>query len=86
MADLTKLTPPDGLDDDGRQALFQHIFRRLAARRNTSELWRTAELANRAASDSQEAASGDEFMRAIMNWAQELLRDAWVACAVTGDG
>lgn len=82
VADLTQLAPPSDIAVDDRRTVFEHIYRRLAARRNTFELWAAAETATTDADD----ASNEEFIRAVDVWANELLENAWVACAVTEKG
>lgn len=76
-AELTKVIPPEGLDESQRLAAFNHFFRRLASHRDAFELYALADV-----SLFQSA----EQTSIIDKWAQELLRNAWAACQEPGGG
>ncbi|CCM02098.1 uncharacterized protein FIBRA_04175 [Fibroporia radiculosa] len=84
MGDLTQITPPKDLSDDERAAVFQHVMRRLAARRNTAELYALAEYNLSALSEARRENIRASFVRSMSDWCQELLKDVWLACGEPG--
>ncbi|KAH9952222.1 DUF726-domain-containing protein [Amylocystis lapponica] len=86
MSDLIKLTPPKELDQDACLTIFQHLFRRLAAYRNTVELYALAEYNLSISPEEMKACVRDEFGEEVNRWAHELLKHAWIACHEPGGG
>lgn len=78
-SDLSKLTPPV-LDEGERSAFFQHFFRRLAAFRNASDLYAETESVLSPLPEEESQRNRDAFKEELNVWAQELLKNAWVAC------
>ncbi|KAH7929748.1 DUF726-domain-containing protein [Leucogyrophana mollusca] len=81
---LAKVTPPKELSDQDRETVFQHFFHRLAAYRNTSELYALAEYNLSQQTEHNKSRSRDVFCDALNRWAQDLLQNAWVACQEPG--
>ncbi|OCH95558.1 DUF726-domain-containing protein [Obba rivulosa] len=84
MGDLTKLTPPKELSDEACSIVFQYIYRRLASYRNTAELYAMAEYALSSQPERLKSRIRDEFIEEMNNWAQDLLKHAWLACREPG--
>jgi hypothetical protein len=85
-ADLVQLTPPKELTERERDTVFQHFFRRLAAHRNTIELYAAAEFNLSTLQEVIKSRQRDEFNREINSWAQALLENAWIVCGAPGGG
>jgi hypothetical protein len=83
-ADLNTVVPPAELSDLERLTIFQHFFRRLAAHRNQFELYALAETGY----IQQEGRTGPQkaVLKELDHWAQQLLKDAFVACHEPGGG
>ena len=81
--DLEKLTPPKELSKEERAAVFEHIYRHLARHRNNADRWANAEAFN-----IQDETKKDDFYRGfvelINEWANALLKNAWMACEEPG--
>lgn len=84
-SDLTHLTPPK-LNDLERHVFFQHFYHRLAAHRNTAELYAHAEYILSSLPEEQRFQIRCQFNQEQNRWAQELLENAWVACQEPGGG
>lgn len=82
-SDLEKLTPPKNLSKEEKTAVFEHINRHLARHRNNAERWANAE-----AFAIQDESERDKFSRGfahlIDEWANALLKNAWMACDEPG--
>ncbi|KAG7447934.1 DUF726-domain-containing protein [Guyanagaster necrorhizus] len=77
---LAQLTPPKQLTQQERQTVFQHIFRRLAAYRNTAELYALTEYSLSSLPESTKSDRRNSFNKGLNAWAQQLLEHAWVVC------
>lgn len=86
MSDFSKVTPPKELSSTEQSAIFQHIFRRLAASRNTAELYALAEYTLSNLTNEKKSLIHDAFVRDVNRWAQNLLQHAWLACDEPGGG
>lgn len=64
-----------------RETVFLYVFRRLAAYRNTIELYALTEAALLPPSRCF-----NEFSQALNEWGQSTLENAWVACQEPGEG
>ncbi|KAH8112304.1 hypothetical protein DFH11DRAFT_1879365 [Phellopilus nigrolimitatus] len=78
---LAAPTPPT---PEQREAVFEHLYRRLAVHRNDAERWASAEAAC-AAGSPRAAETAAAFVDAVGAWANALLRNAWVACGEPGE-
>ncbi|KIJ69262.1 hypothetical protein HYDPIDRAFT_172701 [Hydnomerulius pinastri MD-312] len=78
--DLAKVTPPKDLSDAERETVFLHLCRRLASYRNTAALYAEIENTTLQAFGNDTDSFKDEFIEALNQWGQELLRNAWLAC------
>ncbi len=85
-SDLTKLTPPNELDEDQRLAVFNHFFRKLAAHRNRASSFAQTECNISTNLENGNIDVMELYLAEINRWAQELLRNAWVGCQEPGDG
>ncbi|KAI0044832.1 DUF726-domain-containing protein [Auriscalpium vulgare] len=85
-ANLIHLVPPAELSDADNLTIFQHIFRRLAAHRNTVELYAEAEAAYSDPQDTAHVDLKEDFVREVDVWSQSLLSATWVACKEPGGG
>ena len=83
--DLTQVAPPKKLTEEQCTAVLQRLERKLAGFRNTAELYAIAEAG---ADDSRKKSteSLDEFVQAMNDWAQQTLKNAWLACREPGGG
>ncbi|KAI0374855.1 DUF726-domain-containing protein [Pilatotrama ljubarskyi] len=83
-SDLTRVAPPKELSDADCRAVFDRLSRRLANFRNTAELYASTE----AYSVNTQAAFTlkDAFVKALNDWAQETLKNIWLACREPGGG
>ncbi|KAK0239980.1 DUF726-domain-containing protein [Armillaria nabsnona] len=79
-SDLAQLTPPKQLTQQERETVFQHIFRRLAAYRNSAELYSLAEYSLSPLPEKVKSDRRNAFNKGLNTWAQQLLEHAWVAC------
>ncbi|KAI0064563.1 DUF726-domain-containing protein [Artomyces pyxidatus] len=89
MGDLTKIIPPASLSDADRLTIFNHVFRRLAATRNTAELYAMAEGDVSGRSSPPESNSSGTmalFVLEVDLWVQSILSAAWIACREPGGG
>jgi hypothetical protein len=84
-SNLTDLTPPK-LDHPERQAFFKHFYHRLAAHRNTAELYAHTEYILSSLPEEQKFQARYQFNQELNRWAQELLKNAWIACQEPGGG
>ncbi|KAI0928718.1 hypothetical protein AcW2_004640 [Taiwanofungus camphoratus] len=84
MSDLTKVTPPTELNEAECFAVFQHVFRRLAAYRNTAVLYASAEYSFSALPEEQKTYIRNSSVEEVNEWAQELLKHVWIACREPG--
>ena len=81
MPDLTQVTPPKELDSREQDIIFQHIFRRLAAHRNTRVLYAEAEASLSKNGEGLETQiSSKEYEKEIDQWANSFLKNVWAAC------
>ncbi|KIY72049.1 DUF726-domain-containing protein [Cylindrobasidium torrendii FP15055 ss-10] len=80
-AGILQITPPKELNQDDRDNVFEHIYRRLAAHRNTALLLADVESTLSSHPDSVKQKRRDEVEHALNNWAQSLLQQAYTACA-----
>lgn len=80
--DLTKITPPQELDDAAKLTILQHVTRRLASHRNRAELYARTERAF--SQNKQSHTIVNKFTCEIDKWARELLHDVWTACQEVG--
>lgn len=76
---LEKLTPPKALSKQERAAVFEHIHRHLARHRNNADRWASAE-AYSVSNDTKKEELYHEFINLITEWANALLKNAWMAC------
>jgi len=83
-SDLTKVTPPQDLDESTRHNVFQHFSRRIASHRNKAMLYSTAEYNASSLSEVDKTKIKETFMNGIDNWAQELHKNAFIACQLPG--
>ncbi|KAI0637008.1 DUF726-domain-containing protein [Trametes polyzona] len=83
-SDLTKVTPPKELSDAEYPAIFQRFSRRLAGFRNTAELYATNEAFTINSDDAY--SKKDAFVETLNDWAQETLKNIWLACREPGGG
>lgn len=83
-SDLTKVTPPKELSEADNQAVFERLSRRLASFRNTAELYANAEAF--AVNTKKAFEKKDAFVDALNEWAQETLKNVWLACREPGGG
>ncbi|KAH9854179.1 DUF726-domain-containing protein [Lenzites betulinus] len=83
-SDLTKVTPPKELSEADNQAVFERLSRRLASFRNTAELYANAE--DYAVNTKKAFETKDAFVDALNEWAQETLKNVWLACREPGGG
>ncbi|KAI0670416.1 DUF726-domain-containing protein [Trametes maxima] len=83
-SDLTRVAPPKELSNTQCQAVFQRLERRLAGFRNTAELHGTIEAAFTNTGESSNVQ--EAYVRALNDWAQETLRNIWLACREPGGG
>ena len=82
---LIKIIPPAALDEKQRLSMFNHIFRKVAAHRDKSELY--AELGcDPSAVTGEEFHSTTAYKQEINLWASALLENAWAACQEPGGG
>ncbi|GJE95146.1 hypothetical protein PsYK624_113270 [Phanerochaete sordida] len=84
--DLTKVTPPTDLQAAQLQAIFEHVFRRLASHRNKAEIYATNEYALSGRDRDVMAAVREAHIAELNRWAQELLGHTWTACQEPGGG
>ncbi|KAF5380860.1 hypothetical protein D9615_004046 [Tricholomella constricta] len=83
-ADLTNLIPPEHLSQQDRETVFDHLLCRLAAYRNTQELYAETEYSLSSLPDYEAAGRRDAFQQEIERWAQEILENAWIICHDSG--
>ncbi|KAI0780973.1 DUF726-domain-containing protein [Trametes elegans] len=83
-SDLTKVTTPKSLSDVDCHAIYERLSRRLASFRNTAELHAISELSFN--NSDRSASMKEEFTSALNGWAQETLKDIWLACREPGGG
>ncbi|KAK7467244.1 hypothetical protein VKT23_004301 [Stygiomarasmius scandens] len=76
---LTEVTPPQ-LTESDRRNVFEQLFRRLAAHRNTAELYALTEYNLSTLVEPKKDKRKGDFVRDLNNWAQELLNTAWTVC------
>ena len=77
---------PENLSESDCQTIFGHLFRRLAAYRQSRELYALAEYGRSTGPESKRLALQNAFLREIDLWAQALLENAWFACQEPGGG
>lgn len=70
---LEKIAPPKDLTYSDQEALFQYIFRRLAAYRNAAELYALAENQLSTLPNDKKQRRRHTFSKALNEWAQELV-------------
>ncbi|TDL24863.1 DUF726-domain-containing protein [Rickenella mellea] len=83
MADLEKLSPSRDLDSSELEAVFIHIYRRLAAQRNQADLWASAEYEYSSKKRNAETLK-NQFMHELQHWAQHFLKHTWAICEEPG--
>ncbi|KAF9454668.1 DUF726-domain-containing protein [Macrolepiota fuliginosa MF-IS2] len=85
MTDLEKITPPKELSADEKRTVFEHFLRQLARFRNTHEIYALTECdLSKLAIDVKEK-ERDQILKALNQWAQDLVKNAWAACGQSGD-
>ncbi|KIK57694.1 hypothetical protein GYMLUDRAFT_45861 [Collybiopsis luxurians FD-317 M1] len=77
---LEKIAPPTDLTDSDQDTLFQYIFRRLAAYRNSAQLHALAEYNLSTLHVERREKRKNEFSRIINEWAQELVEKSYMVC------
>ncbi|KAI0831271.1 DUF726-domain-containing protein [Trametes gibbosa] len=77
-SDLAKITPPQELSKADARAVFERLSRRLASFRNTAELYANAEAFS--VNTGEAFATKDAFVDVLTDWAQETLKNVWLAC------
>nr|VWO98628.1 Protein kinase domain-containing protein [Ganoderma boninense] len=83
-SDLTKVTAPKELSDQQCAAVLERLTCSLASFRNKAEMYSTAE--SWAAHDAPDSQTHIDFVASLDTWAQETLRDLWLACREPGEG
>ncbi|KAI0807342.1 hypothetical protein C8Q74DRAFT_1227158 [Fomes fomentarius] len=83
-SDLTKVTPPKELTNEDCAVIFKRLSRKLASFRNTAQLYASTEAD--AAHSNGSSETRDELVDAIDAWAQETLKNIWLACREPGGG
>lgn len=86
MGNLAQATPPKALTEADRLAIFEHVFRRLAAHRNTAKFYAGAEYGLSAKPQEVKARTKEQFLVELNSWAQELVQHVWIACQEPGGG
>lgn len=86
MSDLSQVTPPKELTEADRLVIFEHVFRRLAAHRNTAQFYAGAEYGLSAKPQAEKARMKEHFLVELNGWAQELVKHVWIACQEPGGG
>lgn len=86
MSDLSQVTPPKELTEADRLVIFEHVFRRLAAHRNTARFYAGAEYGLSARPQQEKARMKEQFLVELNSWAQELVNHVWIACQEPGGG
>ncbi|KZT11351.1 DUF726-domain-containing protein [Laetiporus sulphureus 93-53] len=86
MSDLTRIAPPSHLSEAQRRAVFEKVFRHLAAYRNTSELYAVAEYSLSTLPDDEKEDIRRLFVIQVTQWGQDLLKHIWMACSEPGEG
>ncbi|KAL0946644.1 hypothetical protein HGRIS_012838 [Hohenbuehelia grisea] len=88
MASLAAVTPSTELAKEDLDIVFQHLFRRLAQYRNSTQLYSQLEAHtdNSLVPAERKAGYQTDFNDAINSWAQKLLEAAWAACQEPGGG
>jgi hypothetical protein len=84
-SDLAQLTPPI-LDHAKREAFFQYFYHQLAVHRNTTELYASTEYILSPLPEKERSQTRHQFSHELNRWAQELLKNAWIACQEPGGG
>ncbi|KAG1756608.1 DUF726-domain-containing protein [Suillus paluster] len=74
------------LSESEQETVFLHFFRRLAAYRNTIELYALTEAALLQPSGRFNDSRTLEFSQALNTWGQSILKNAWVVCQEPGGG
>ncbi|THU87250.1 DUF726-domain-containing protein [Dendrothele bispora CBS 962.96] len=77
---LAEVTPPAQLTKSDTRNVFEQLFRRLAAHRNTAELYALTEYNLSSLPEPKKAKRKEEFVRDLNKWAQDLLKTAWMVC------
>lgn len=87
MTDLEIIAPPQTLSEQQKELVFLHIFRRLAAYRNTAGLYATLETSLSSNNgDDVELKRQTAFDDALNKWAQSLTEKAWLVCHPDSEG
>ncbi|KAJ7343360.1 DUF726-domain-containing protein [Mycena albidolilacea] len=86
MADLTQLVPPKDLPDAVKETVFNHFAARLAAFRNTAQLYSSLEQDLSSLRPLTKKARKERFDKEIQQWAQKLLEQTWLVCGEPGGG
>jgi hypothetical protein len=86
MADLTQLVPPKDLPDAVKETVFNHFAARLAAFRNTAQLYSSLEQDLSSLRPLTKKARKVKFDQEIQQWAQKLLEQTWLVCGEPGGG
>lgn len=84
-SDLEKITPPRELSIDEKDTVFEYFFRRLAAFRNVCEIYALTECDLSELPSEVKEKRSDQVIKALNQWAQDLLEKAWVVCRESGD-
>lgn len=83
--DLQQMIPPKQLSIEEKDIVFRHFLHRLAAFRNTHEVYARMECElSDFAVDTKEARR-KQVTEALNRWSQELLQKAWVVCKLSED-
>ncbi|KAI0748091.1 DUF726-domain-containing protein [Daedaleopsis nitida] len=83
-SDLTKVAPPKELTDEQCAAILRRLSRNLAGLRNTAELYATTEAD--LSKNKKSTQIKDAFVEAMDSWAQDTLKNIWLACREPGGG
>lgn len=84
-SDLTKVTPPKELTNEDCAVILKRLSRKLASFRNTAELYASTE-ADATHHSNSSSETKVELVDAIDAWAQETLKNIWLACREPGGG
>ena len=82
--DLTNVTTPKELSDEQCAAVLERLTRKLAGFRNQTEMYATAE--SWAIHNTESSQTQRDFVIALNAWAQDTLKNIWLACREPGKG
>lgn len=79
------ILPLKELSTQEQDTVFQHLFRRLAAFRNTHEVYARMEYELSDSGTDAREIRRDQVIKSLNHWSQELLEKAWVVCRPSED-